>query len=78
MANSTSIPPPKEELVARRRSVLGGANLRLFFDPNPLQLVRGDGAPKRKEKRKEQKAQTLSFFFFFFFFFSLFKRMFSY
>ena len=32
-----------EELVARRRAVLGGPSLRLFYDPLPLQVVRGEG-----------------------------------
>ncbi len=35
--------PSRDELVARRRAVLGGSNLRLFFDPEPLQVVRGEG-----------------------------------
>jgi hypothetical protein len=36
--------PSLNELVARRRAALGGANLRLFYDPAPLQVVRGEGS----------------------------------
>ena len=35
--------PPLQDLWERRRACLGGSNLRLFYDPLPLQLVRGDG-----------------------------------
>ncbi len=32
-----------EELLARRRAALGGSNLRLFYDPLPLHVVKGEG-----------------------------------
>lgn len=44
-----------EALVARRRAVLGGSNLRLFFDPTPLQLVR---LVERKEEKKSLPHQA--------------------